>query len=64
LNGLKVSEFNFGGRTAEAVKTLICCGMTNQAKACETKLSTEQANTAFAETYSSGQGSTGSGAQC
>ncbi len=27
LNGERVSEFNFGGRTAEAVKTLICCGM-------------------------------------
>ncbi len=64
LNGEKVSEFNFGGRTADAVKTMICCGMKSKAKECDTKLSTEQANTAFAATYGSGQGSTGSGAQC
>ncbi len=65
LNGEIVSEFNFGGRTAEAVKTMVCCGMDKEAKECETELSTEQANTAFATTYGSGQGgSTGSGAQC
>lgn len=54
LNGEKVSEFNFGGRTAEAVKTMICCGMSQKAKECDTALSTDQANTAFAEQYSSG----------
>lgn len=64
LNGEKVSEYNFGGRTAEAVKSMICCGMSNKAKECDTVLSTEQANTAFAATYGSGQGSTGSGAAC
>jgi len=64
LNGERVSEYNFGGRSAEAVKTLICCGMKTQAKECQTKLSTEQANVAFAESYSSSGGSTGSGAQC
>jgi len=60
LNGEKVSEFNFGGRTAEALKTLVCCGMNKEAKDCETELSTEQANTAFAPQYSSGS-STGTG---
>jgi len=64
LNGKAASEFDFGGRTAEAVKTLVCCGMSSEASQCSTALSTDQANTAFAETYSSGQGSTGSGAQC
>jgi len=53
-NGEKVSEFNFGGRTAEAVKTMLCCGMSNKATECNTELSTEQANTAFAAEYSSG----------
>lgn len=62
LNGEQVSEFNFGGRTAEAVKTLVCCGMSTKAKACDTVLNTEQANTAFAATYGSSSGSTGSGA--
>ncbi|MEM5793480.1 MAG: hypothetical protein QXY45_03975 [Candidatus Aenigmatarchaeota archaeon] len=64
LNGERVSEYNFGGRSAEAVKTLICCSMKTKTSECDTKLSSEQANIAFAETYSSGQGSTGSGAQC
>ena len=59
-NGEKVSEFNFGGRTAEAVKTMLCCGMNKEATECNTELSTEQANTAFAPQYSSGS-STASG---
>ena len=37
---------------------MICCGMKKEAKECETEVSTEQANTAFAATYGSGQGST------
>jgi len=60
LNGEKVSEFDFGGRTAEAVKTMLCCGMSNEATECNVELSTEQANTAFAPQYSSGS-STGTG---
>ena len=39
LNGKRVSEFNFGGRNPEAVKTLVCCGFTNQPGACATRLS-------------------------
>lgn len=60
LNGKVVSEFDFGGRTAEAVKTLICCGFKNQLAFCSQKLTTEQAATSFSETYSSG-GSASSG---
>jgi len=53
LNGKTVSEFDFGGRTAEAVKTLICCGFNNQPSFCSQKLTTEQATTSFSENYSS-----------
>jgi hypothetical protein len=60
LNGQKVSEFDFGGRTAEAVKSMVCCSVSGDPEECETELSTEQANTAFAEQYSSGS-STGTG---
>ena len=60
LNGKAVSEFDFGGRTAEAVKTVICCGFKNQLAFCSQKLTTEQAATSFSETYST-SGSAGSG---
>jgi hypothetical protein len=60
LNGKAVSEFDFGGRTAEAVKTVICCGFNNQPSFCSQKLTTDQAASSFSETYSS-SGSASSG---
>jgi hypothetical protein len=60
LNGNRVSEFDFGGRSAEAVKTMLCCSMEDESNACSQELYTAQANTGFAETYSAG--STGGGA--
>ncbi len=60
LNEGEVSEFDFGGRTAEAVKSLICCGFENQSQICETILSKEEATTGFSETYSSGDSGSGS----
>jgi hypothetical protein len=45
LNGVTVSEFDFGGRTPEAVKSLLCCGFTTQPDACSTTISTGQAGT-------------------
>ena len=59
LNGETVSEFDFGGRTAEAVKTLLCCGFNNIPDTCSKKLTTDSAATSFSEGYSSG--SSGSG---
>jgi protein-disulfide isomerase len=63
LNGEKVSEFDFGGRTADALKTLICCGFNTQPSGCSTKLSTAQAATSFSETYS-GSASTSGNSTC
>jgi len=59
LNGERVSEFDFGGRTAEAVKTLLCCGFNVQPGDCSTALGTSQAATSFSESYSSSSGSSG-----
>lgn len=42
LNGVTVSEFNFGGRTPEAVKSLLCCGYTATPSSCSTRLSGSQ----------------------
>ena len=51
LNEERVSEFDFGGRTAEAVKTLLCCGFQTTPSACSQKLTENQAATGFSETY-------------
>ena len=59
LNGEKVSEFDFGGRTAEAVKTLLCCGFEKEFEVCSEKLSEEQAAAGFSETYSTGNSDSG-----
>ncbi|MFA5392398.1 MAG: hypothetical protein WC306_01740 [Candidatus Paceibacterota bacterium] len=53
LNEKDVSEFDFGGRTAEAVKTVICCGFNNQPSFCSQKLTIDEAASSFSETYSS-----------
>lgn len=39
LNGVKISEFDFGGRNPDAVKTLVCCGFSTQPGSCATQLS-------------------------
>ena len=59
LNNQTVSEFDFGGRTAQAVKTLLCCGFEQQPEFCQQNLTTEQANTGFSQTYSGGSSSSG-----
>ena len=47
LDGEKISEFDFGGRTAEAVKTVVCCAFQEKPSLCDETLSTESANTSF-----------------
>ena len=60
LNGQRISEFDFGGRTAEAVKTLLCCGFENESASCEKTLTEEESATGFSETYGSGESGSGS----
>ncbi|MFA4860767.1 DsbA family protein [Methanoregula sp.] len=43
LNGATVSEFKFGGRNPEAVKSMICCSYTNQPEVCNTTLASSSA---------------------
>lgn len=50
----KAIEFYFGGRTAEAVKTIVCCAFQDKPEFCDVALSTESANTSFSPVYSSG----------
>lgn len=63
LNGEKVSEYDFGGRTAEAVKTLLCCGFGQKPDTCSQKLSEDSAATGFSESYGSSGDSTSGGCE-
>ncbi|MEK7104059.1 MAG: hypothetical protein AAB842_01490 [Patescibacteria group bacterium] len=56
LNGEKVSEYDFGGRTAQAVKTLLCCGFNQPVEVCSKDISTAQAAPSFSTTYSGAGG--------
>src|SRR3989344_637981 len=67
LNNQVTSEFDFGGRTSETLKNLICYGSKNESQDCSKTLNTVDAATSFSETYS-GPGSSGNsgatGANC
>lgn len=58
LNGQRVSEFDFGGRSSEAIKTLVTCGSKTTPDFSETTLNTSTAATSFSLTYA-GSGSSG-----
>ncbi|MBI3631305.1 MAG: hypothetical protein HY219_00360 [Candidatus Staskawiczbacteria bacterium] len=58
LNGQTVSEFDFGGRTSDALKSLICSGYKNEPQDCSKKLNTVSAATSFSVAYA-GTGDTG-----
>ena len=51
LNGGAISEFDFGGRTSDALKSVICNGFISQPDVCSTKLNTAKAATSFSLTY-------------
>jgi len=54
LNGEKASEFDYGGRTANAVKDLICAAFEDKPSECDEQLSAKDAAASFSETYESG----------
>ncbi|TSC94486.1 MAG: Uncharacterized protein CEN87_455 [Parcubacteria group bacterium Licking1014_1] len=68
LDGVQVSESLFGGRTSEALKSIICCASSNKADICSATLNTLEAAASFSETYvgsNSGSGNSGAtGANC
>lgn len=45
-----VSEFDFGGRTADALKQVSCCASNKEASYCQTALSTDAMAASFSET--------------
>jgi hypothetical protein len=57
LNETGISEFNFGGRSAEAIRAMVCASFNSEPSFCATKLTEEEAATSFSETYASTSGS-------
>ena len=68
LDDGNISEFDFGGRDSETLKTIVCDAFSKQPGACSTKLNTAQAATSFSETYAGAAAASGNsganGANC
>lgn len=64
LNSSNVSEFDYGGRTSDAVKSVVCAGFKTQPDFCSTKLNTSDAAASFSATYASTGNSGSTGANC
>jgi len=60
LNGTSVSEFDFGGRSADTIRNLICSSSVAAPDFCGTKLDTNQASTSFSLTYAPATGTVAS----
>lgn len=58
-----VSEFDFGGRTAEAIKQIVCCGGATKPDFCQKEISKENIATSFSK-EDVVSGSTNSSAGC
>jgi len=56
-------EFAFGGRTAEAVKNIVCCGSAQAPGFCSQTLSTTSAATSFSQDYA-GTAASNNAASC
>jgi len=52
MNDEIVDEYDFGGRTEQAVKCLLCCGFSSKPDSCYMNLSTAPAKTGFASKIS------------
>ena len=57
LNGAEVNEQSYGGRSSDAIKSIVCAGSTSQPSYCSTKLNTDQAAISFSATYASSNAS-------
>jgi len=58
-----IDESGFGGRSADAVKQIVCCASNSQPAFCSQTLKTASAATSFSENYE-GTGSTSAAANC
>lgn len=59
-----VSEFDFGGRVANALKDVVCCASSNKPEFCSTDLSKDEVATAFSVTDAAASGSGNTAANC
>lgn len=67
LNGTRVSEFDFGGRSSDAVRKIVCDSSTTAPASCDKVLTTTAAAVAYSTTYASAGSAgaaAGSGANC
>ncbi len=62
LNGVVVSESNFGGRSSDAIRAMICAASKTEPSFCSTTLNTAVAAVSFSATYEGAAGSGNSGA--
>lgn len=63
LNGTLIDETNYGGRSSDGIKSIVCAGFNKEASFCSTKLNTTQAAASFSPTYE-GAGSNNTDASC
>lgn len=62
--GAIVSEFDYGGRTPNALKELVCCGSTNKPGFCSTELTKDNVAPSFSVTGEAAAGSQNAAANC
>lgn len=63
-NSQTVSEFDFGGRVANTIQDLVCCGSKTQASFCQNKISTDEVASSFSTSDVAGAQDTSSNANC
>jgi hypothetical protein len=64
LNGASANESSFGGRSAEAIKKMVCAGATTEPSFCSQALNTAQAAVSFSSAYAGSGSASNSGAGC
>jgi len=63
LGDSNVDESGFGGRSADAIKKIVCCASNSEPSFCSQTLETSSAAVSYSETYS-GSGSSNNSASC
>ncbi len=64
LNGTTINESNYGGRSADGVKSMVCAGLTSQSSFCSQKLDTGEASTSFSLAYANTSGTSTANNNC
>lgn len=64
LDGTTIDETSFGGRSADAMRAIICAASTTQPSLCTTPLNTAAASVSFNATYASATGGSAANTNC